>query len=129
MRLEILPTTRVTSDSSFDATFEAAEEEFLWDGVDKSVLKSTDIFAVALRSSSRNVWGLPSIRGRVRNCGHSIIVVMQSDKCREHTFCSYIFLEFSFPIPYFHSLINSFIHWLYVNWSTNFTTVSNFERD
>jgi len=75
----------------------------------QSVLKSTDTFAVALLSSSRNIWGLPSIRCRVRNCGHSIFVVTQRDKCREHKFCSYIFLGFTFPILYFHSFIHSFI--------------------
>jgi hypothetical protein len=75
MYLENLPTARVASDFSFDANFDAAAEESLWDSVENSVLQPCYTYAVALLSSSSKVWELHSICGRVRNCGHSIIVV------------------------------------------------------
>jgi hypothetical protein len=108
MCLDYILTARVNSDSSFDANFEAAAEESLWDSVKNSVLKSTDIFAAALLSSYSNGNRFPSILGRVWKYGSSIIVVMQGDKCRERKFCFYIHISWIYPtstlLPFIHSL-------------------------
>jgi hypothetical protein len=112
MCLESLPTARITSNSSCFANFEVVAEVLVWGSVDTSMVKPIYTFAVALLSSSSSAWGL--------NCGHSIIVVRQTDKSSAHSVCFCICLGFTFPFHYFHS----FLDCLHVNWSTNSIIVS-----